>query len=215
MIATIEEILPEIPADRVREIMAKGREMAQTLSAEELQETKRAMDVIAEVYPLLRLDAPKTEGDSYGEKRGKFKRVIDLLECALVALDKYFPEEFPTLHRFTPGMYIREIHVPAGSIFTSITHKTEHPFVISRGICDICNEVGEVARFKAPHTGITTPGTRRVFLVHSDMVLTTFHVTDITDPDEWLLCNTEHENEELPEEITLKCFSRKGLKWQE
>lgn len=185
------------------------------LTEQELQDTQAALEVITNLYPHLRLDAPVVDGDDYETKRANFKNVIDQIEAALMVIDKYFPSEIPTFHRFTPGMYIREVHVPAGCLFTSVTHKTQHPFVISKGVCDICNEVGEVTRFSAPHTGITEPGTRRVFLVHSDLVLTTFHATDITDPDQWLLHNTKIESEMIPEGATIKCFTRKGLKWQE
>jgi hypothetical protein len=185
------------------------------LTEDELKETKESLEVIASLYPSLRLDAPVVEGDDYETKRANFKSTIDRIEVALLTIEKYFPSPIPTFHKFTPGMYIREVHVPAGCLFTSVTHKTQHPFVISKGVCDICNEIGEVNRFSAPHTGITEPGTRRVFLVHSDLVLTTFHATDITDPDEWLLHNTKIESEIIPEGATIKCFSRKGLKWQE
>jgi hypothetical protein len=185
------------------------------ITDEGLKETKEALAVITSIYPSLRLDAPEVEGGDYENKRANFKNVIDQIEAALFTIEKYFPSPIPTFHKFTPGMYIREVHVPAGCIFTSVTHKTRHPFVISQGVCDICNEIGEVNRFSAPHTGITEPGTRRVFLVHSDLVLTTFHATDITDPDEWLLHNTKIESEMIPEGATIKCFSRKGLKWQE
>jgi exonuclease VII small subunit len=205
-----------IPEARLRDIFQKGAALAAEMSKEELEETRVAMEEIADIYPRLRLDTSFfNDGDDYETNRNSFKAVIDRLERALVVLDQYFPEEFPTLHKFTPGMYIREIHVPAGSIFTSITHKTQHPFVISKGVCDICNEVGQVERYHAPYTGITNPGTRRVFLVHSDMVFTTFHVTDITDPDEWILANTEFENETLPGNTVLKCFSREAIQWQE
>jgi hypothetical protein len=184
------------------------------LSWEELAEVAGAFRTMQDVYPLLRSDTPKDLSKDYETRRAEFKPIIDKLECALVVLEKHFPEDFPTFHKFTPGMYIREIHVPAGSIFTSVTHKTQHPFVISRGVCDICNEIGDVQRYSAPHTGITEPETRRVFLVHEDLVLTTFHVTEITDPDQWLLENTAIENEALPEGTTPMCFSKEDVKWR-
>lgn len=184
------------------------------LEEPELQKVAAAVGILASVYPLLRLDSPLSREGGYDERRENFKFVIDHIEAAIMEIEKSFPSEIPTFHRFTPGMYIREIHVPAGCIFTSVTHKTEHPFVISAGVCDICNEVGEVNRYGAPFTGITKPLTRRVFLVQDDMVFTTFHATDITDPDEWILKNTKNENT-LPLDAEFKCFSRKGLKWQE
>jgi hypothetical protein len=133
------------------------------------------------------------------ETREKFGKRIDALEKALVILtEQHGPANIPTFHRFVDGLYIREIHAPAGSIFTSFTHKTRHPFVLSQGVCDICDEYGEATRYIAPFTGVTEIGTRRVFIVREDMVWTTFHRTDCTDPDEWLRHNTYIENQTLP-----------------
>jgi len=184
-------------------------EKLETLSDEQRAELSGAFDEIKEIYPFICLGAVSDQTQDREVRRAEFKVKIDRLELALEKIDKYLPEEFVTLHKFTEGMYIREIHVPAGSIFTSITHKTQHPFVISKGVCDICNEIGDVTRYSAPHTGITEPGTRRVFLVHSDLVLTTFHATDIKDPDEWISKNTLHENKSFLS--GLKCYTRKEL----
>ena len=90
----------------------------------------------------------------------------------------------PLVHRFTPGLYIREIFMPAGSLITSARHLTCHPFVVSKGDVSVYVEGVEVDRYKAPYTGITHPGTRRLLYIHEDTVWTTFHVTDKTDPDE-------------------------------
>lgn len=187
----------------------RGVEMYLALPQEQQAELQGALEDIKSVYPLLREDSPISQEGDRAERRAAFKENIDRLECALETMAKFFPDEVPTFHKFTEGMYIREVHVPAGVIFTSMTHKTQHPFVISKGVCDICNEVGEVQRYAAPHTGITEPGTRRVFLVQEDLVLTTFHATDITDPDEWVVKNTVCENEKLSPTVVLKCFTNK------
>jgi len=84
--------------------------------------------------------------------------------------------EFPLVHRFTPGLYIREIFMPAGSVLTSKIHKTEHPYVISKGVVSVWTADQGTVTLKAPHTGITKPGTRRVLFVHEDTIWTTFHV---------------------------------------
>ena len=140
------------------------------------------------------------------------KNKMDIFEAELA---KHPQVQVPVIHRFTEGMYIREVHVPAGIIFTSRTHKTQHPFVISAGVATIVNEKGERFVVKAPYTGITEPGTRRIFVVHMDMVLTTFHRTDSTDPDDWVEENTAMENRLLPSGFAQNCFEgRKSLKWQ-
>ena len=80
-------------------------------------------------------------------------------------------------------MYIREIQIPAGTMLTSMTHKTQHPFVISQGSVKVTsdNEGSEI--YEAPYTGITEPNTRRALHALTDVVWTTFHVTNETDVD--------------------------------
>ena len=104
--------------------------------------------------------------------------LLDDLEVALAQLPRV---ELPVTHRFTKGMYIREIQIPAGTMLTSMTHKTQHPFVISKGSIMVTsdNEGGVV--YEAPYTGITEPNTRRALHAITDVVWTTFHVTEETD----------------------------------
>lgn len=90
-------------------------------------------------------------------------------------------EQFPVVHRFLPGMYIREIHMPEGAVLTSKIHKTEHPFVLTKGAVSVWSSNEGSVVYKAPHFGVTKPGTRRVLLVHEDAIWITFHAcTDET-----------------------------------
>lgn len=105
---------------------------------------------------------------------------LDELEAAIVHSGQ--PAAVcPVVHRFTPGLYIREIHIPAGTLLTTMTHKTEHPFVISKGRVRVTSETEGSVVYEAPYCGITQPGTRRALLAETDLVWTTFHVTDETD----------------------------------
>ena len=106
---------------------------------------------------------------------------LDALEAEMFKLPQV---HCPLVHRFTPGLYIREIFMPAGSLITSARHLTCHPFVVSKGDVSVYVEGVEVGRYKAPYTGITQPGTRRLLYTHEDTIWTTFHVTEKTDPDE-------------------------------
>jgi hypothetical protein len=94
--------------------------------------------------------------------------------------------EFPVIHRFTPGLYIREIYMPKEALIMSKIHRTEHPFVISKGSVYVRNKDGTWELLEAPYTGITYPGTRRVLSIKEDCIWTTFHPTDIepTDPSD-------------------------------
>lgn len=93
-------------------------------------------------------------------------------------------EHFPERHIFTPGLYIRELRAPAGSVITSRIHTTEHPWVMSAGHASVYSDEDGPMDVRAPAFGITRAGTRRMAFVHEDMVWTTFHATELTDVDE-------------------------------
>jgi hypothetical protein len=88
---------------------------------------------------------------------------------------------FPVRHIFTPGLYVRELTIPAGGICTSEIHRLEHPFVMSSGCLTLYGEGVEPFTVSAPYQGITMPGTRRIGFAHETTVWTTFHVTNKTD----------------------------------
>lgn len=96
-------------------------------------------------------------------------------------MTKYPPADIEVIHRFTPGLYIRECRIPAGTLLTSAIHRTEHPFVISQGLIEVRSENEGAVIYAAPHHGITKPGTRRVLFAVEDTIWTTFHVTEETD----------------------------------
>jgi hypothetical protein len=117
------------------------------------------------------------EYDGYGNPE-------DVMNLCDVELMKLPPVECPLTHRFTPGMYIREIFMPKGSIVTSLLHLTTHPFFIMKGDVNVYYPGLPVERYIAPYTGVTKAGTRRLLFNNEDTVWITCHITDLTDPDE-------------------------------
>lgn len=115
------------------------------------------------------------------ESRASRCHGINMLEGELV---NHPPAETKLVHRFTPGLYIREIHIPKGTMGTTMIHKFEHPFVVSKGRLLVTSENEGSVVYEAPYCGITPPGTRRAIYADEDSILTTFHVTDLTDIDE-------------------------------
>ena len=109
--------------------------------------------------------------------------------------------DLPLVHRFTKGMYIREIFMPAGITLTTRIHKTQHPFVLLSGTVSVYIPEGGAVTLTGPHIGITEPGTRRVLYMHTDARWITFHVNedDETDPDVIVERVTDHPG--LPEGI--------------
>jgi hypothetical protein len=102
------------------------------------------------------------------------------LELELTKLEQV---NFKYVHRFTPGLYAREMFIPKGTLLGGALHKTQHMFVISMGEISTCDVSGNVVHMKAPFTGITEVGTRRFGFAHEDTIMTSFHATDETDPD--------------------------------
>lgn len=120
---------------------------------------------------------------------------IDELERVMV--ENFDEIELPLVHRFTEGMYIREISMPAGSLVTSKIHKTNHPFTISKGKALVSIDNGGWVELSAPYTGITQKGTRRVLYIVEDCIWTTYHLnpedeTDIEKIEHRLIENREN-----------------------
>ena len=97
---------------------------------------------------------------------------------------RFEPATTPLTHRFTPGLYSREVFLPKNTLAISEIHKTEHPFVVLTGSVRVFDAYGGVTLYGAGHVGITRPGTRRIVFAHEDTRWITFHPTTKTDLDE-------------------------------
>jgi len=89
----------------------------------------------------------------------------------------------PLKHTFFDGGYVREIFMQKGMTCTSKIHKYSHPYFILKGDVSILTEQGEI-RYKAPFSGITLAGTKRVLYMHEDTTWITVHVTKGRDIQE-------------------------------
>ena len=86
----------------------------------------------------------------------------------------------PLKHSFADGCYIREIFNPAGQLILTKIHKKQHPFFLLEGEMIVLTDEG-VKTLKAPHYGITEPGTQRIIYSKTDCTFVTVHATDKTD----------------------------------
>lgn len=86
----------------------------------------------------------------------------------------------PLKHHFAPGVYAREIFIPAGTVIIGKIHKHAHVNIISQGSASVMTEFGEM-KIEAPCTFISQPGTKRAVLAITDVIWTTVHPTDETD----------------------------------
>ena len=125
-------------------------------------------------------------------------KTLDELETAMTD-PRFIPAECPVKHRFTPGLYIREIFIPAGTILITGTHRQTHPFVVSIGLVRVVSEQEGAVEYAAPHTGITQAGTRRLLHAVTDVIWTTFHPTSkCTVEDAVAELVEQHVNPDLP-----------------
>jgi|SRR6516225_9941712 hypothetical protein len=107
---------------------------------------------------------------------------IDVMEALMLEANN--PIECPLTHRFTKGLYTREIFMPKGTLLTSKIHNTEHQFIVSQGIVEVSIDGGKSELIVAPFHGITKKGTRRMLFIHEDCIWTTIHAINIHPKDE-------------------------------
>lgn len=88
--------------------------------------------------------------------------------------------ELPVRHFFSPGVYARELSIPAGICLTGAVHKYEQLNILSQGTMRVLTEDG-IKEVSAPFTVVSPPGTKRIALALTDCIWTTILGTDETD----------------------------------
>lgn len=92
--------------------------------------------------------------------------------------------ECPVRNLFAPGVWLREMTIPAGVYIVGAVHKHEHMAILSKGTVRLSTEAG-VVEFTAPATIHSYPGIKRICRALEDAVITTIHhnPTNCTDMD--------------------------------
>lgn len=94
-----------------------------------------------------------------------------------------FPQvECPVRHTFAPGLYAREMTIPAGVTAVGAIHKTEHITTISKGRILLMTDNG-IEEICAPYTGVSKAGIKRAAYALEETIMTCYHPTDETDLD--------------------------------
>lgn len=88
----------------------------------------------------------------------------------------------PVVHRFGPGIYIRELHMSAGTMAVGKLQKYEHTNILLKGKVLMFNENGTTNVLEAPLFFVGKAG-RKVGLVLEDMVWQNIYATEETDID--------------------------------
>jgi hypothetical protein len=79
-----------------------------------------------------------------------------------------------TRHWFAPGIYARELTIPAGTWLTGKIHRGAHLNIISAGRISVLTEHG-VKTLEAPCTLVSDAGIKRAGYAHTDTVWTCIH----------------------------------------
>ena len=89
-------------------------------------------------------------------------------------------DDYVTDHFFAPGVYVRQVVMPAGHAIIGHEHRTEHLNTVLTGKALVWMN-GEVQTITAPCTFVSSPGVRKVLLILEDCTWQTIHPTNETD----------------------------------
>jgi mannose-6-phosphate isomerase-like protein (cupin superfamily) len=93
----------------------------------------------------------------------------------LIAYLLEFPQvEMPVRHHFAPGVYLREIFMPADTFVIGHLHKTEHLNTIRQGRCQVWMR-GRTHEVKAGDVIRSIGGVQKVLYIHEDTYWSTIH----------------------------------------
>jgi hypothetical protein len=106
-------------------------------------------------------------------------RIADRVEAELIDAPQ---GEAPVVHHFGPGVYIREVHLPAFSIVVGHHHRHEHLNIFLRGSLALLDDNGGVRVLRAPFIFTAPPG-RKVAFTLTDCVWQNVYATTETDID--------------------------------
>lgn len=96
---------------------------------------------------------------------------------SLIAMDQ---ADCPVVHSFGPGIYIREVSLPAGILAVGHYHNTPHMNVMLKGRMTLLGDDGIAKEISAPFMMTSGPG-RKVAVIHEDVVWLNIYSTEETD----------------------------------
>lgn len=111
---------------------------------------------------------------------GARREQILAFQGALAPLEQ---RECPLVHSFAPGMYSRQILLPADTFIVGKIHKHAHLNIVVRGRVTVVTEFGtrEIHVTDGPITFTSDAGTKRALYVHEETIWITIHAVQSTD----------------------------------
>lgn len=108
-------------------------------------------------------------------------------------------DSYPLRNIFAPGVYLRELTIPAGHFVVGKLHRHAHANFISRGKVSVLTEEGGWEILVGPCTLLSPAGVKRLLFTHEETVWTVVHPTDLTDV------------EAIEEAVLAKCYTDIGM----
>lgn len=102
---------------------------------------------------------------------------VALLESAFLTMEQV---ECPVSHHFGPGVYIREVVMPAGAYIIGHNHREPHFNVMLEGRLTLIREDGTREELTAPMTFVAEPG-RKIAQIHETVRWQNIYATNETD----------------------------------
>lgn len=104
----------------------------------------------------------------------------------------------PVREYFAPGVYAREITLPAGTVLVGAVHKVENLAILSKGRLVLATDNGPI-EISAPYTLTVKPGAKNAATALEDSVWTNFlpNPTNETDQEKLVEMFTESKACEL------------------
>ena len=104
---------------------------------------------------------------------------LKLLEAEMLQLPQAV---CPVIHHFGPGLYIRELHMTAGTIALGHKQRFVHMNVLVKGKVNVVQDDGTLKELCAPLTFVAGPG-RKLGYVMEDLIWQNVYATEETDVD--------------------------------
>lgn len=84
-------------------------------------------------------------------------------------------KQCPLKHSFSPGLYVREISIPAGFLLTGKIHRHKHPNFLLKGTVQVITEEGGYELLTGPISIMSPPGTKRALQTKTQVIWVTVH----------------------------------------
>lgn len=114
---------------------------------------------------------------TYGVQKPTKEQALQVVEKTMLDMPQV---DCPVIHRFGPGVYIREVTIPADTFAIGHHQNFEHMNVMLKGRVTVLNDDGSTAELVAPMMFVGKPG-RKIGYIHEDVVWLNVYATDETD----------------------------------